>query len=96
MSSMSLLRFGLKETVIEKLCGVFAHPQTQAREMILETDHASAGTVRLPGFPYKSSATPAEIEKPPPMLGQHTEEVLTELLSYSKENAAALKEMGAV
>jgi crotonobetainyl-CoA:carnitine CoA-transferase CaiB-like acyl-CoA transferase len=52
--------------------------------------------VRLPGFPYKFSATPAEIQKPPPTLGQHTEKVLTELLSYSKENAAALKEMGAV
>jgi crotonobetainyl-CoA:carnitine CoA-transferase CaiB-like acyl-CoA transferase len=71
-------------------------PQAQARGMVLETDHASAGTVRLPGFPYKFSHTPAEIQKPRPMLGQHTEEVLTELLSYSKENEAALKEMGAV
>ncbi|HNS59455.1 MAG TPA: CoA transferase, partial [Anaerolineales bacterium] len=73
-----------------------AHPQSQAREMILETEHASAGTVRLPGFPYKFSATPAEIQKPPPMLGQHTEEVLTGLLGYSREGVEELKEKEAI
>jgi crotonobetainyl-CoA:carnitine CoA-transferase CaiB-like acyl-CoA transferase len=93
---MNALRFGLKEIVIGKLCGVFAHPHTQAREMILETEHASAGTVKLPGFPYKFSGTPAEIQKPPPMLGQHTEEVLTSLLDYSKEGVASLGEKGAI
>ena len=59
-------------------------------------DHASAGTVRVPGFPYKFSATPAEIQKPPPMLGQHTDEVLTGLLGYSSEGMEELKERGAV
>jgi formyl-CoA transferase len=75
---------------------VFAHPQSQAREMILETEHASAGTVRVPGFPYKFSHTPAEIQKPPPTLGQHTEEVLTSLLDYSPEGVASLRDKGAI
>lgn len=64
--------------------------------MILETEHPSAGTVRLPGFPYKLSATPAEIQKPPPMLGQHTDEVLTSLLGKSTENVAFFREKGAI
>jgi len=52
--------------------------------------------VKLPGFPYKFSHTPAEIQKPPPMLGQHTEEVLTSLLKYSTESVAALRDSGAI
>ena len=81
---------------INSIPDVFAHPQSQARDMILEIEHASAGTVRLPGFPYKLSATPAEIQKPPPTLGQHTEEVLRSLLGYSVENLASVRDKGAI
>ena len=91
-----LVKAGLPCGRINSIPDVFAHPQSQARDMILETDHASAGTVRLPGFPYKLSATPAEIQKPPPMLGQHTEEVLTDLLKYSKEDVGFLRDKGAI
>ena len=55
------------------------HPQLAAREMILETDHPSAGTIRLLGFPVKLSHTPGRIRHPPPLLGQHTREVLREI-----------------
>ncbi len=91
-----LVRAGLPCGRINSIPEVFAHPQTQARDMILETEHASAGTVKLPGFPYKFSATPARLQKPPPMLGQHTEEVLTSLLGYSREGVEELKGKGAV
>jgi len=64
--------------------------------MTLEAEHASAGTVRLPGFPYKFSQTPAEIQKPPPLLGEHTEEVLTSVLNYSSEDVASLRDKGAI
>lgn len=52
--------------------------------------------MRVPGFPYKLSATPAEIQKPPPMLGEHTEEVLTGLLGFSREGVEELQGKGAV
>jgi formyl-CoA transferase len=75
---------------------VFAHPQAQARGLVLETEHPTAGRVRLTGFPYKLSQTPAEVRLSPPRLGQHTEEVLTGLLGYSAEEVAALREQQAI
>jgi formyl-CoA transferase len=81
---------------INSLPQVFAHPQALAREMTLESEHPTAGTVRMTGFPYKLSQTPAEIQRPPPRLGEHTEEVLTGLLSYSPEGVASLRDQGAI
>jgi formyl-CoA transferase len=71
---------------------VFRHPLAAAREMVLEADHPSAGTVRFPGFPYKLSETPAAVRRPPPQLGQHTVDVLSELLGYSAQDVADLRE----
>lgn len=91
-----LTRAGLPCGRINSIPEVFSHPQAQAREMALESEHPTAGTVQFPGFPYKFSQTPAEILKPPPLLGEHTEEVLTSLLDYSAEHVAALREQGAI
>ncbi len=87
----NLIEAGLPCGPINSLPEVFAHPQAQARQMTLEAEHPTAGTVRMTGFPYKLSGTPAEIHAPPPMLGEHTEEVLTGLLGYSPEDVAALR-----
>ena len=54
------------------------HPQLSSRRMIVEMEHPSAGTVRLLGLPVKLSHTPGRIRHPPPLLGQHTREVLRE------------------
>jgi crotonobetainyl-CoA:carnitine CoA-transferase CaiB-like acyl-CoA transferase len=60
---------------------VFADPQVLHREMIQSIAHPGleAGEVRLPGFPVKLSETPATLRRHPPMLGEHTDEVLYEL-----------------
>jgi len=55
------------------------HPQARARDMVMQTEHASLGAVETIGFPVKFSATPASIERGAPRLGEHTEEVLREL-----------------
>jgi CoA:oxalate CoA-transferase len=70
---------------------VFQHPQVQARDLVVEAEHPTAGTVRFPGFPYKFSQTPAAVRLPPPLLGEHTEEVLIDLLHYTPEEVAALR-----
>ncbi len=87
---------GLPCGPINTIPDVFRHPQAQARGLALEAEHPTAGPVRVTGFPYKLSQTPAEVRQPPPLLGQHTAKVLTELLSYSAEEVAALREHGAI
>lgn len=91
-----LVKAGLPCGRINSIPEVFEHPQAQAREMTLESDHPTAGTVRLPGFPYKLSQTPAGIHRPPPLLGEHTEQVLTGVLGYSSEGVVALRDKGAI
>jgi formyl-CoA transferase len=55
---------------------VFADPQVLAREMVVEMPHPTAGVVKMAGTPIKLSATPAQMKLPPPLLGEHNEEVL--------------------
>jgi crotonobetainyl-CoA:carnitine CoA-transferase CaiB-like acyl-CoA transferase len=57
----------------------FAHPQMQDREMLQQIDHPVEGKVPQLGFPVKFSRTPARMVAPPPMLGQHNEEILKSL-----------------
>ena len=63
--------------------------------MVVETDHPQAGRVKMLGIPVKLSATPGSVRRPPPMLGEHTGEVLAEL-GYDAEQIAELIRAGAV
>lgn len=73
----------------------FADPQTVAREMVVEAEHPQAGTIRMVGIPLKLSETPGGIRRPPPMLGQHTDELLVEL-GYTGAQRASLRADGVV
>jgi crotonobetainyl-CoA:carnitine CoA-transferase CaiB-like acyl-CoA transferase len=53
-------------------------PQVMHRDMIVHVEHPTAGTVKMTGCPVKFSETPCSIRKPPPILGQHTSEVMKE------------------
>lgn len=57
---------------------VYANPQVQARQMMVEIEHPTAGRVKNIGIPVKLSETPGVIRRPAPTLGQHTDEVLSE------------------
>ena len=92
----ALRNAGLPCGPINDIAAVFDHPQVQARDLVLEVEHPNAGPIQLTGFPYKLNQTPAELRYPPPLLGEHTEEVLTEMLDYSKEDVARFKERGAI
>ncbi len=71
-------------------------PHLRARGMWVEVEHPSAGTQRVPNFPVRFSETPGEVVSASPMLGQHTEEVLTGLLGYPPERVRELEKEGKI
>jgi crotonobetainyl-CoA:carnitine CoA-transferase CaiB-like acyl-CoA transferase len=71
-------------------------PQIKAREMMVEVEQPFIGKVRMYGSPLKMSETPTGIRGPAPLLGQHTEEILTDVLGYKKEQIKELYEQEVV
>jgi formyl-CoA transferase len=71
---------------------VFADPQVLARQMLVEMEHPKVGKFKVVGSPLKLSETPVEYRIPPPLLGEHTEEVLRTVLEYDKETIIRLRE----
>ena len=71
-------------------------PHTLAREMIAEVKHSKAGNLKVVNSPIKLSRTPVKLEKANPELGENTEEILTGLLGYSREDIASLREEKAI
>src|SRR5262249_31781910 len=67
---------------------VFADPQIVAREMVVDIEHPTLGTLRTLGSAIKLSATPANVTRRAPLLGEHTDEVLREA-GYRDEEIAA-------
>ena len=81
---------------INDLGEVFEDPQVVAREMQVKVAHPLAGEVKLVRSPIKMSATPPEVTGHPPLLGEHTEAVLQELLGVDTERLASLRAAGIV
>ena len=71
------------------------HPQVRAREMVVERPHPRLKSVKMTGVPLKLSATPGEAGSAPPLLGQHTEEVLRGL-GYDADQCAEFKRRGVI
>lgn len=80
---------------INDMAAVFADPQVLARRMVETVAHPTLGELRLPGIPFKLSGTPASVRVAPPLLGQHTDEVLG-WLGYGETAIRRLRADGTV
>lgn len=93
-----LAKLGVPCSPVNNVDQVFRDPQVRHREMQIKMPHplAGSGTVDLIGNPIKYSATPVDYRLPPPYCGQHTDEVLAELLQIPKPEIDELRGRGVV
>jgi formyl-CoA transferase/CoA:oxalate CoA-transferase len=91
-----LLAQGIPMGAINSIAEVVEHPQVVARQALVEMDHPRAGKVRMVGAPVRLSQTPGSVRTPAPMLGEHTDLVLRELLGLGADEIAALRAAGAI
>ncbi|NKB62922.1 MAG: CoA transferase [Gammaproteobacteria bacterium] len=91
-----LPKVGVPCSAINTIDKTFAHEQVKAREMEIKLDHPLSGTVAGVGNPLKFSETPVEYRKAPPLHGEDTYRVLSEVLGLSRSEITHLEEIDAV
>ncbi|KAF9165003.1 hypothetical protein BGX20_000753 [Mortierella sp. AD010] len=87
---------GIPFAPINNIAQTFEHPQVIARGLVQEVEHPTAGKIKLTGPAVKYSETKPSIRSPPPLLGQHTDEILRDVLGYDEQKISHLKEAKAV
>jgi crotonobetainyl-CoA:carnitine CoA-transferase CaiB-like acyl-CoA transferase len=87
----TLAKNGVAASVVNHFKDLFDDPQVAANELIAELPHSVWGRVKQTGMLTKFSATPGVIERAGPALGEHTEQVLREMLGYPSEKIADLR-----
>lgn len=75
---------------------VFDHPQVRARGLRQEIEHPTGGRLSIVASPMKIPTAPSEVRRPPPLLGEHTQSVLSDELGFSAEKIAELRASGVV
>jgi formyl-CoA transferase/CoA:oxalate CoA-transferase len=90
-----LARNGIPVGAINDLAQVVDHAQVKSRGSLIEIEHPRAGKLRVVGVPVRLSQTPGAVRTPSPALGEHTAEVLGELLGLAPREIDALRTAGA-
>ncbi|MFQ6030809.1 MAG: CaiB/BaiF CoA transferase family protein [Dehalococcoidia bacterium] len=80
---------------INDLADVFSDPQVLHRQMLLEMPHPTLGSIKQTGLPLKFSETPGGLDQPPPLLGEHNQQILQEL-GYSDADIEQMAERAVI
>jgi crotonobetainyl-CoA:carnitine CoA-transferase CaiB-like acyl-CoA transferase len=91
-----LAAFDVPHAPVLGVTAALAHPHAQAREMVVTAEHPTAGELRLAGRPIKFPGVPQRPSTAPPILGQHTAQVLRDELGYSQAEIDALRRDGVI
>ncbi len=81
---------------VRSVAEALENPQVKARNMMIEVEHPTVGRMKMTGNPIKMSDLKEGSALPPPLLGQHTDEVLSEKLNLTAEQIVALRREGAL
>lgn len=81
---------------VNDIQGTLNHEHTKARNMVIEVDHEDCGPMKLVNTPMKFSESEPGFRSPPPTLGQHTNEVLSEHLGLDETEINKLRQKGVV
>lgn len=87
---------GMPYAAVNDVQGTLQHEHTIARNMVVEMEHDQCGTIKMVNTPVKYSESEPRIRSPPPTLGQHTNEVLRDVLGFEQDKIAGLKDKGAI
>jgi crotonobetainyl-CoA:carnitine CoA-transferase CaiB-like acyl-CoA transferase len=87
---------GIPAAPINNLAQVFEDPQVAVREMKIDVEHPADQQVSLVGSPLKIPTNPVHVRHAPPLLGQHTDEILAEYLNYPENKLTELRQEGII
>lgn len=90
------IEYGVPCSPVRSVKDVVADEQLAYRDYFVEIDHPMAGRLKYPGAPYKLSATPWQIRRHAPLLGEHNTEVYCEMLGFSPEEVQKMKDSGTI
>ncbi len=79
-------------TIVNRVDDLPDDPQVRANDYVVDFEHPQYGNIQVVGMPVRLSETPGQVRMPAPEFGQHTEEILTELLDYDWDEITALRE----
>ena len=90
-----IMKAGVPCGPINKVDQIAADPQVQHLGIISEVPHSQIPDLKLPGIPIQLSRTPGAIQSPPPLLGEHTNQILSEI-GYTEEQISGFRADGVV
>ena len=85
---------GLACGTVQNVEVVSKHPHSNARDMLVEVQQPQMGPVKIPGCPINYSETPVRVNKPAPLVGENTKEILYDFLGYSEEEIQKFQDEG--